>query len=61
MGFGSLALAQLVGRETNAGFHYPGKAKSVIHIFLNERAWKPFKKRDLPSEQILGQVLGLHK
>lgn len=35
MGFGSLALAQLVGRETNAGFHYPGKAKSVIHIFLN--------------------------
>ncbi len=35
MGFGSLALAQLMEREASAGFHFPGKAKSVIHVFLN--------------------------
>ncbi|MEN8714482.1 MAG: DUF1501 domain-containing protein [Verrucomicrobiales bacterium] len=41
MGMGSLALAQLMGRESSAeglptgGFHFPGKAKAVIHIFLN--------------------------
>ena len=41
MGMGSLALAQLLGRDSSAatlpsgGVHFPGKAKSVIHIFLN--------------------------
>lgn len=35
MGFGSLALAQLVASESRAGIHFPGKAKSVIHVFLN--------------------------
>jgi len=41
MGMGSLALAQLMGRESSAeglptgGVHFPGKAKAVIHIFLN--------------------------
>ncbi len=35
MGFGSLALAQLMTTESRAGIHFPGKAKSVIHVFLN--------------------------
>lgn len=35
MGFGSLAFAQLMTREASAGFHFPAKAKSVIHVFLN--------------------------
>lgn len=35
MGMGSLALAQLATRESAAGIHRPGKARSVIHIFLN--------------------------
>jgi len=35
MGIGSLALAQLMSREANAGIHFPGRAKSVIHVFLN--------------------------
>ena len=32
LGIGSLALA---GMNANAGVHFPGKAKSVIHVFLN--------------------------
>ncbi|MDB4637306.1 DUF1501 domain-containing protein [bacterium] len=38
MGFGSLALAGLMGDSSFAGeesTHFPGKAKHVIHIFLN--------------------------
>ena len=35
MGFGSLALAQLITSESKGGVHFPGKAKSVIHVFLN--------------------------
>ena len=35
MGMGSLAFAQLMARESVAGVHFPSKAKSVIHIFLN--------------------------
>ncbi|WP_298864410.1 DUF1501 domain-containing protein [uncultured Gimesia sp.] len=40
MGFGSLALAHLLGQEgradgSNAGNHFVGKAKHVIHVFLN--------------------------
>lgn len=35
MGFGSLALSQLMMSESNGGIHFPGKAKSVIHVFLN--------------------------
>lgn len=38
MGIGSLALADLVHRETRAdgsATHFPGKAKHVIHVFLN--------------------------
>ena len=38
MGFGSLALAGLMGDSSFAGqenTHFPGKAKHVIHVFLN--------------------------
>ena len=38
MGMGSLAFAGLAGNESRAssgGVHFPGKAKSVIHVFLN--------------------------
>ncbi len=35
MGMGSLAFAQMMGKEAAGGMHYPGKAKSVIHVFLN--------------------------
>lgn len=35
LGIGSLALAHMMGREVAAGLHFPGKAKSVIHVFLN--------------------------
>jgi len=38
MGFGSLALAALLsrdGRATSSASHFPGKAKRVIHVFLN--------------------------
>ena len=40
MGFGSLALAHLLGQESHAsgssaGNHFVGKAKHVIHVFLN--------------------------
>ena len=38
MGFGSLALAGLMGESSLAGeenTHFPGKAKHVIHVFLN--------------------------
>ncbi|MFT5494531.1 MAG: hypothetical protein ACI8V5_004936 [Limisphaerales bacterium] len=35
LGIGSLALAGMMGREAAAGIHLPGKAKSVIHVFLN--------------------------
>lgn len=39
MGMGSLALAQIMGGEVAAeaasGMHFHGKAKSVIHVFLN--------------------------
>jgi hypothetical protein len=35
LGFGSLALAGLFNDEASAGIHFPGKAKSVIHVFLN--------------------------
>ena len=39
LGIGSLAFAQIAGRETaraaSAAAHFPAKAKSVIHVFLN--------------------------
>jgi len=38
MGFGSLALTHLLGQESLAaesGVHFAGKAKHVIHVFLN--------------------------
>ncbi|MBC8357126.1 MAG: DUF1501 domain-containing protein [Planctomycetes bacterium] len=38
MGFGSLALADLLssdGLATESGTHFPGRAKHVIHVFLN--------------------------
>ena len=41
LGFGSLALADLLCRDGHAvgpgspGTHFPGKAKNVIHVFLN--------------------------
>jgi hypothetical protein len=38
MGFGSLALAGLLAREARPGplpGHFPGRAKRVIHVFLN--------------------------
>ncbi len=35
MGIGSLALAGMMSREVGAGIHFPGKARAVIHIFLN--------------------------
>ncbi len=35
LGFGSLALAGLFEDDARAGIHFPGKAKSVIHVFLN--------------------------
>ncbi len=35
MGIGSLALAHLMEQEAAATTHFPGKAKSVIHVFLN--------------------------
>jgi len=35
MGIGSLALAHLMEQEAEAITHFPGKAKSVIHVFLN--------------------------
>ncbi len=36
MGIGSLALAPLLmSRDASAGIHFPGRAKSMIHIFLN--------------------------
>ena len=35
LGIGSLALAGLMSREASAGSHFPGKARSVIHVFLN--------------------------
>ena len=40
MGFRSLALGHLLGREGHAaetGLHFPAKAKHVIHVFLNGR------------------------
>ena len=38
MGVGTLALGNLLSRESQAGMpgpHFPGKAKHVIHVFLN--------------------------
>jgi Protein of unknown function (DUF1501) len=38
MGFGALALSDLFSRDglaANSGPHFPGKAKHVIHVFLN--------------------------
>lgn len=38
LGIGSLALAEILGRENAdaaGGTHFPGRAKSVIHVFLN--------------------------
>ncbi|MCB1234247.1 MAG: DUF1501 domain-containing protein, partial [Verrucomicrobiae bacterium] len=35
LGFGSLALAGMLGSEARAGVHFPGGARSVIHVFLN--------------------------
>jgi hypothetical protein len=37
LGIGSLALADMLCRDAAAsqGIHYPGKAKAVIHVFLN--------------------------
>lgn len=38
MGFGSLALAQMLNQESacaDSGQHFAGKAKHVIHVFLN--------------------------
>ncbi|MEX2577716.1 MAG: DUF1501 domain-containing protein [Verrucomicrobiales bacterium] len=35
LGIGSLALAHLMENEASGGAHFPGKAKSVIHVFLN--------------------------
>jgi hypothetical protein len=38
MGFGSLALADLLRNEclaAESGIHFPGRAKHVIHVFLN--------------------------
>src|SRR5210317_1636755 len=35
MGIGSLALAQLMSAESRGSIHFSGKAKSVIHVFLN--------------------------
>ncbi|MBM4074702.1 MAG: DUF1501 domain-containing protein, partial [Planctomycetes bacterium] len=42
MGFGGLALANLMGNEASGGdsgeskgTHFPGRAKHIIHVFLN--------------------------
>ena len=38
MGIGSLALADMLcgeGIASSSGLHFPGRAKHVIHIFLN--------------------------
>ena len=35
LGIGSLALAKLFNNTAQGGIHTPGKAKSVIHVFLN--------------------------
>ncbi len=35
LGLGSLALTQMLARESEAGIHLPGKARAVIHVFLN--------------------------
>lgn len=35
LGLGSLALAPLFQDETQGALHFPGRAKSVIHVFLN--------------------------
>ena len=35
LGVGSLALAGMMKGEAQAGIHFPGKAKAVIHVFLN--------------------------
>ena len=35
LGFGAVALSGMMAEQAGASIHFPGKAKSVIHVFLN--------------------------